>query len=95
MSNLSHQINSGFNAVLSDLCTVQTNLLNADQQLSTQLQDGLGELSNLTLTVYSNLQQQQLAIYQNEISSLSSARPSIVRWKVGWAPSLISCRMVS
>ena len=72
LSNLSNQINSGFNAVLSDLGTVQTNLLNADQQLSTQLQNGFGELSNLTLAVYSNLQQQQLAIYQNEISSLSS-----------------------
>ena len=77
LSNLSQQINIGFNAVLSDLSTVQTNLLNADQQLSNQLNNGFSSLSNLTLTVYANLQQQQYNIYQSEMSALATVASGV------------------
>ena len=77
LSDLSQQVTTDTNTILSDLGTVQTNLLQADQQLSTQINAGFNELVNLTLTGFTSLQKQQYAYYSSEVQTLANVLQGI------------------
>ena len=77
ISALSSQAANDTNAILSDLSAVQTNLLRADQQLSTQINQGFGALANLTIAGFTSLQQQQYTYYSSQMQTLSTVLQGI------------------
>ena len=72
ISQLSNQINSDTNLILGDLSTVQSNLLQADFNLSQQINQGFTALNDITIAGFTTLQQQQYAYYSSEMQALSS-----------------------
>jgi hypothetical protein len=76
LSTISTQITTDINTVLQDLNTVQTNLLKADSQLSSQINQGFGSLANLTIAGFTSMQTQQFRQYSSVMAALSNLSSS-------------------
>jgi hypothetical protein len=72
LSKISSQINNDTNLVLQSIGTLQTNLLQADANLSRQINTGFTQLANLTVAVFTQLQQQQYNFYSSEMGALAN-----------------------